>query len=74
MTRSHPSKVAAAARVLHEHHGLPDVGDLLVELNSLRKGEAYGEMLATPSDSGEQIASDIEAYVEAVAGSVGDSR
>lgn len=66
-SRSHPSKVEAA-RILHEQHGLPDATDLLVELNGLRKGEAYGEPLSVASKSADQIASDIETPIQAVTG------
>lgn len=53
---THPSKVEVA-RLLTEHHGLPDVGDLLIELNDLRKSEAYGEVLAPTALNPEDIAS-----------------
>lgn len=39
-----------------------------MELNGLRKGEAYGEPLSVASKSADQIASDIETLIEAVGG------
>jgi len=63
---NHPSKVDAA-RLLAEQHGLPDVASLLLELNTLRKSEAYGEMPSSRTRSAEDIAIEVEQYVEAVA-------
>lgn len=63
---NHPSKVDAA-RLLAEQHGLPDVASLLLELNTLRKSEAYGEMPSSRTWSAEDIAIEVEQYVEAVA-------
>ena len=40
--RSHSSK-AGVAQLLHAEHGLPDVAELLRDLNEVRKSEAYGE-------------------------------
>ncbi|MGH2573035.1 MAG: hypothetical protein ACRDGU_06090 [Actinomycetota bacterium] len=64
---THPSKVEAA-RSLHQAHGLPDIADLLTELNSLRKSEAYGEVQPSETLSPEDIAVAVEDYIEAVAG------
>jgi hypothetical protein len=64
--RTHPSKVGVA-QVLHERHGLPDVTDLLQELNELRKSEAYGEVHPSPDMEPEQVAIDLEYFVDAAA-------
>lgn len=64
--KTHWDKVSAS-RKLHADHGLPDVADLLEELNELRKGFSYGELRAQPSMSAEDIVAQIETYVEAVA-------
>ena len=65
--QTHPSKVEAA-RELHEAHGLPDIADLLTELNTLRKSEAYGEVRPSETHDAEDIAIQVEEYIEAVAG------
>ncbi|MCY3849597.1 MAG: hypothetical protein OXF75_02190 [Acidimicrobiaceae bacterium] len=59
---SHPRKVEEAQYLALEN-GLPDVGDLLVDLNNMRKYEAYGD--ADPPDGldPEDVASEIEEYV-----------
>lgn len=62
---THPSKVAVA-RLLAERNGLPDVADLLIERNELRKSEAYGEILAPTELDAEDIASTVEGYIAAV--------
>lgn len=64
--RTHPSKVSVA-RALASQHGLPDVGGLLIDLNSLRKSEAYGEMSPSRSRSAEDITIEIERFIDAVA-------
>jgi hypothetical protein len=69
--RTHPSK-AGVARDLASAYGLPDVGDLLVDLNSLRKSEAYGEVRPTNERSAEDIVSEIETFVDAVAATIED--
>jgi hypothetical protein len=63
---THPSKVEAA-RELHQGHGLPDIGDLLTELNTLRKSEAYGEVQPSETLGPEDVAIAVEEYIEAVA-------
>ncbi len=55
-----------AARILHDKHGLPDIAALLEELNELRKGFSYGELVTEPSLSAQDIASEVETYVDAV--------
>jgi hypothetical protein len=61
--KSHPDK-AMAARELARKYGLPDVENLLKDLNDVRKSEAYGDIVAPDLDA-EDVASEIEAYVEA---------
>jgi len=51
---------------LHTAKGLPDIGDLLRDLNNARKAAAYGDM-DRPDLNAEDIASQIEAYVDPVA-------
>ncbi len=63
--RSHPSKVKVS-RALHGDHGLPDVSSLLVELNELRKSEAYGEVQPSRSMTTEDIVIAVEGFIEAV--------
>ena len=71
--RTHPSKVEVSED-LHAHHGLPDIAQLLTELNSLRKSSAYGETPPSHEWSAEDIAIEVEEYIEAVDGLVvGDS-
>ncbi|HXM05328.1 MAG TPA: HEPN domain-containing protein [Chthoniobacterales bacterium] len=62
--KTHPAKVDAARR-LAAQHGLPNVEDLLKDLNEARKSEAYGD-IASPELDAEDVASEIERYVEAV--------
>jgi hypothetical protein len=51
---------------LHRSYGLPDVAQLLHDLNDARKSAAYGDVPA-PDLKAENVASEIERYVEAVA-------
>ncbi len=62
--KTHPSK-AEAARQLTARHRLPDVSSLLVQLNDARKSVAYGD-IALPRLDPEDLATEIEEYVEAV--------
>ncbi len=64
---THPSKVAAA-RELHTQHGLPDISGLLTRLNTLRKSEAYGETAPPRSMTAEDVATEVEHFVDSVAG------
>lgn len=64
-SRKHWEKAETAAE-LHKKHGLPDVEQLLRDLNSARKAVAYGDV-AAPHLEAEEIASEIERYVDAVA-------
>ena len=54
-----------AAYLTDEHH-LPDIANLLVDLNTMRKHEAYGDIDPPDSLDPEDVASEIEAYVEQV--------
>ena len=60
-------KKADLAAKLHLDHDLPDVSDLLRELNELRKSEAYDEVAPSRHYRAEDIAVQIESYIEAVA-------
>lgn len=62
--KTHPSK-ADAARQLAARHRLPDVSSLLVKLNDARKSVAYGD-IAMPNLDPEDVAIEIEKYVDAV--------
>jgi len=66
LKKTHPGKVDAAGTLARDH-GLPDVSALLVMLNHARKATAYGDIELPPLDA-EDLARDIERYVEAVAG------
>ena len=55
---------ADVARQLQEQHCLPDIQRLLRDLNEARKFAAYGDV-PLPDLNAEQVASQIEAYVEA---------
>ena len=57
---------ADVAEDLHKTHRLPDVGQLLNDLNDARKSAAYGDVPA-PELNAEDVASEIERYVDAVA-------
>jgi hypothetical protein len=64
--RTHWGK-ADQANNLHERHKLPDIEDLLTDLNTIRKAEAYGDMDFNESDyDAEEIASRIESYFDDV--------
>jgi alkylation response protein AidB-like acyl-CoA dehydrogenase len=56
---------ADVARELHGKHGLPDIEQLLRDLNDARKAAAYGDIPA-PDLNAEDVASEIERYVDAV--------
>lgn len=62
---SHPSKVKVA-RELHDQHHLPDVASLLIELNELRKSQAYGELTQSPTMSAEDFVVEIETFIDLV--------
>lgn len=63
--KNHPSRIDAA-RTLRDDFGMPDVELLLRDLNETRKSEAYGEVAAPDLDA-EEVVSEIETFVEAVA-------
>jgi hypothetical protein len=65
MSKKHWEK-ADVARELHSQHGLPQIEQLLGDLNDARKAAAYGDIPA-PDLNAAGVASDIEAYVGAVA-------
>ena len=56
---------ADVAGELHTNYGLPDVEQLLHDLNDARKSAAYGDVPA-PNLNAEAVASEIERYVDAV--------
>lgn len=70
LQRNHWSK-ADAARELAKHHGLPEVADLMQDLNEVRKSEAYGDVTRSESLDPQDVANDVEEYVEAVSGLLG---
>jgi len=53
------------AKELHTMHGLPNVSNLLKDLNDVRKSEAYGDIDAPEMDA-EEVSAEIERYVDAV--------
>lgn len=67
-TKKHWEKVDLSDD-LHEQHGLPDISTLLSELNDARKAAAYGDIERPDLDS-EEIATEIENYVDAVAAAI----
>ena len=69
ITKQHWEKVKVAHE-LHTQHGLPDVSDLLFDLNVSRKAVAYGDVEA-PDLENEDVVGQIERYVEAVEELVG---
>jgi hypothetical protein len=67
--RTHPGKVEASVW-LSKNQGLPDVARLLVELNSARKAQAYGDTDFPAHLDSEDVSQQIEEYVDAVDGLV----
>lgn len=63
-SKKHWEKVDIALK-LHKKQGLPDISELLSDLNEARKAAAYGDT-ERPHLDAEGIASDIEEYVDAV--------
>jgi hypothetical protein len=63
-SKKHWEKVDVSEE-LHNKKGLPDISDLLSDLNEARKAAAYGD-IDRPDLDAEKIASQIEQYVEAV--------
>jgi hypothetical protein len=70
-SKKHWEKVDLASD-LHRKHGLPDVTDLLRDLNDARKAAAYGDV-DRPELDAETLAAEIERYVDAVAALLGES-
>lgn len=64
-SRKHWEKVDVAA-ILRDQYGLPDVEQLLRDLNDARKATAYGD-IEGPELEAEEIATKIEEFVDAVA-------
>jgi len=64
-SKKHWEKADVAVE-LHKTHGLPDVTKLLHDLNDARKSAAYGDIPA-PDLNAEDVASEIEHYVNSVA-------
>ena len=63
-TTKHWAKVDVAKEIATKH-GVPDVSNLLSELNTARKAAAYGDT-PWPELDPEDVATEIEEYVEAV--------
>jgi len=65
LKRTHWDK-ADVAVLLAREHGLPDVSGMMRDLNEVRKSEAYGDIATPPKLDAEEVASDVEAYIDAV--------
>ena len=63
--RSHFGK-ADTAEILSQEHGLPEIGGLLIDLNTMRKHQAYGDTEAPEGMDPQDTADTIEAYVATV--------
>jgi hypothetical protein len=63
--RTHPGKVKAAGD-LAAQHGLPDISQLLRDLNEARKSEAYGDVTFPTGLDAQAVAIAVEEYVDAV--------
>lgn len=63
--RSHPAKVNESCYLAAEHN-LPEVEGLLIDLNNMRKHEAYGDTDAPDDLDPEEVANAIDEYVESV--------
>jgi hypothetical protein len=64
LSKKHWEK-ADVANELHRSHGLPDIDQLLRDLNDARKSAAYGDVPA-PDLNAADVASEVEFYVDAV--------
>ncbi len=62
---NHWTKVQEAGHLTTEHQ-FPNIENLLVDLNTMRKHEAYGDVEPPDNLDPEEVASEIEAYVEQV--------
>lgn len=69
-SKSHVSRAKSAER-LRSEHGLEDVSDLLRDLNEARKSEAYGDVTTPPELDPEDVAVQIEEYIQSVAALIG---
>ncbi len=72
MSKKHWEKVDVA-RELHRRHGLPDIKQLLADLNDARKAVAYGDV-EMPDLDAQDIAVDVERYVTSVATTVAGTK
>jgi hypothetical protein len=64
ISRKHWQKADVATK-LHKKYGLPDIHDLITNLNQARKAKAYGD-IPIPDLDAEEVACEIENYVEEV--------
>lgn len=71
MKATHKSRVAAAS-LMSERHGLPDVSELLDQINSVRMDEAYGDVENAPQLEAHQVTIEIERFAEAVFWAMGN--
>jgi len=69
-SKKHWEKADLAVQ-LHQNNGLPDVSQLLRDFNEGRKSAAYGDVEAPEMDA-EELASEIEEFVEEVAKLIGE--
>lgn len=70
LKRTHVAKAEMASE-LSCSHSLPDIADFLSVLNSARKAAAYGDV-DFPVLNAQDVAIEIEEYVEAVSALLGD--
>lgn len=69
VAKTHPSRADTATRMATQHR-LPDVSDLLRELNDARKSVAYGD-IELPELDPEETAIEIETFIDAVGEMIG---
>lgn len=69
--QTHSSK-SNAAEVLHRDHGLPDVVQLMLQLWDMRQSESYGDVTPPTGLNPEDVAGEIEHFVEAVSKLIGN--
>jgi hypothetical protein len=65
VVKSHAAKAEAAIQLARKHK-LPDISDLLPDLNTSRKAHAYGDIEAPDLDA-EGISAELEEFADAVA-------
>lgn len=63
--KTHPSK-NRAADTMRDSHGLPDITPLMLQLWDMRQSESYGDVRPPQDLDAEFVASEIDAYVEAI--------